>query len=844
MTSETNEQRLDWHDAIDQFGTPTESSILKDEEWENAKNENRVVSLLCGEAALDYQGKVGLLNQGVMCRVVFSTPLPRDVLITNVQLDDIELDFSKPAEEVMRATARLLSACCEGDVAEAKSAIAAGGDVNYCDDRSEGFVWPLTLAMRNGHKNCVEVLIDAGASLAYDGEELWRWATLLGYSELSRSIEQRGIRAAPQKALLQAVREGKCDAVQKLFDAGADINAPESIYSSPGINGTPLTVAILAGHDDAIDLLLHLGAEVNLYDEDGEPRYTHAKNGVAPWVAAAARGLWDLCSKLESKGAKTDPQTALVFAARIGNPSVFGPLIDLGADPNRQAAIGDSACTPLESALESHEIGRYSGGSESGEDVALESLRCSSITELIKCGSDYNTVPAEWRPLMLRAVDGRHANVIEVLLEHGASVDIADEDGETALLATAGYNEEVEVICAQKLLLAGADPNAVDNQGRVPLMRLLDSWKEHYYCGNEFANEHVELAKWLIAFGARMDATCKNGRSIPLYVKRVIREAKKGDIDTGEIMQFREWIDDENLLRCYGSVFVGQPESAEECFHRARCAVDWLEDPELAARQMDRAAEFGADVREIVSSGEVEMATSIALIMCQIDGERTQSMIHALSRRLPADEDSVLGQEAFDAAMIHGTLGDIKVMQEDYESALTEFDASVRLNPSLQEGRWGELHELRTALGDESLGAAHRLYLEAYSKSECGDYSGAEEIYRNAIDEDPEFPWAYNNLAWQMATCPDPDFRDGKTAVELAKRASSLSGDRYHGILDTLAAAHAEAGNFAMAVKVMEKALEAAPESPRSEYEFNLERYRSEQKWAPYEGDSDCDEVE
>ena len=61
-------------------------------------------------------------------------------------------------------------------------------------------------------------------------------------------------------------------------------------------------------------------------------------------------------------------------------------------------------------------------------------------------------------------------------------------------------------------------------------------------------------------------------------------------------------------------------------------------------------------------------------------------------------------------------------------------------------------------------------------------------------------------LAWIYATHPDAQLRDGSRALELAEKASALSGNRNPDHLDKLAAAHAEVGQFSDAVTAATKA--------------------------------------
>jgi hypothetical protein len=53
-----------------------------------------------------------------------------------------------------------------------------------------------------------------------------------------------------------------------------------------------------------------------------------------------------------------------------------------------------------------------------------------------------------------------------------------------------------------------------------------------------------------------------------------------------------------------------------------------------------------------------------------------------------------------------------------------------------------------------------------------------------------------DELAWLLATYPDSKSRDGSDAVRLAERACVLTERRIPALLDTLAAAYAEAGDF------------------------------------------------
>jgi len=111
-----------------------------------------------------------------------------------------------------------------------------------------------------------------------------------------------------------------------------------------------------------------------------------------------------------------------------------------------------------------------------------------------------------------------------------------------------------------------------------------------------------------------------------------------------------------------------------------------------------------------------------------------------------------------------------------------------------------------------------------------GQYKQAIEHLSAVIKARPEDNVAANNLAWLLATCPDPACRDGRQAVELAERTCKATQNSVPTMLDTLAAAYAEVGRYAAAVDAAQRALallRRTPGTPTRELEQRLILYRS-----------------
>jgi len=115
---------------------------------------------------------------------------------------------------------------------------------------------------------------------------------------------------------------------------------------------------------------------------------------------------------------------------------------------------------------------------------------------------------------------------------------------------------------------------------------------------------------------------------------------------------------------------------------------------------------------------------------------------------------------------------------------------------------------------DPDYGKAHENIATAFEKR--GEFAEAVDHYWKAIESGPGFVTSKFRLSWLLATCHDDKVRDGRKAVEMA---ISVCEDTNYGspnVLDLLAAAYAEAGQFDDAVRTVQKALNMASKTDGS----------------------------
>ncbi|QEG31033.1 TPR repeat-containing protein YrrB [Gemmata obscuriglobus] len=166
----------------------------------------------------------------------------------------------------------------------------------------------------------------------------------------------------------------------------------------------------------------------------------------------------------------------------------------------------------------------------------------------------------------------------------------------------------------------------------------------------------------------------------------------------------------------------------------------------------------------------------------------------------------------------HLTRGKAWYGKGEHDKAIANYTEALRLDPRyispyLHRGlAWAAKGEHDKAIADYS--AAVRLDPKSiYAHQQLAAGWAAKKEYKNALrgfetlaELNPRHAYAFHQIAWLCATCPDPAVRDGKKAIEAAKKAMSL--DKLNDYGDTLAAAYAEAGEFDQAVSVLLKTLE------------------------------------
>jgi tetratricopeptide (TPR) repeat protein len=141
-----------------------------------------------------------------------------------------------------------------------------------------------------------------------------------------------------------------------------------------------------------------------------------------------------------------------------------------------------------------------------------------------------------------------------------------------------------------------------------------------------------------------------------------------------------------------------------------------------------------------------------------------------------------------DCWLAHNNLGANLFRQERFEEAIAHYQEAIRIKPDYFDAHY-------------NMGVA---------LDEQGKVPEAIAHWREAARLQPTMIAKLDHSAWLQATCPVASVRNGAAAVIVAQRVVAISGGKEPELLDTLAAAYAEVGRFADAVRVAQKAVQLA----------------------------------
>ncbi len=173
-------------------------------------------------------------------------------------------------------------------------------------------------------------------------------------------------------------------------------------------------------------------------------------------------------------------------------------------------------------------------------------------------------------------------------------------------------------------------------------------------------------------------------------------------------------------------------------------------------------------------------------------------------------------------AEVHYNLGNVLSQQGRLSEAIDQYRKALEIRPDLAEvhnnlgnilGRQGRLAEALLCYAKAL--ETHPDFAEARKNLgtvllQQGKARQAIAQWREVIHLQPDAVETLNKTAWVLATDPNVAVRNGAEGVEFATRAARLTGGRDPAVLDTLAAAYAEAGRFTAAVQTAREAFALA----------------------------------
>ena len=369
------------------------------------------------------------------------------------------------------------------------------------------------------------------------------------------------------------------------------------------------------------------------------------------------------------------------------------------------------------------------------------------------------------------------------------------------LEALPGGNRERAKAAATKALELLGDDQLPRAQANLVLAALDDDPEKQL----RFYDAAVELAP--------RDADVRRARGLHLLMQDEYERARE-DLEVA----IAEEPDDASLREAIGMACMmsEQFEAAREAFDKA------IElDPEAAGPLLQRARVFAVEGERDKALADIDRAVDLAprdqsarLLRARILQQAGQS------ERALADVESVLQQDA----EMPGALelkGLIAAERQDYPEAIRSFRKLAAKNPDdpVVLSQLGMLYlaakQPREAIRrfTKALEADGEAFAALRGRSDAeisiGDHVAAIADLEKAHTLKPDDTGILNNLAWLLATSPNDAIRDAARAITLAEKACEATEWKEGHIISTLAAGHAEKGDFEAAQKFSRKAIDA-----------------------------------
>ena len=353
-------------------------------------------------------------------------------------------------------------ACDNGSAAMVARLLKAGADPDAA--RSTGET-PLMTCARTGNPDAVSALLDAGAdpsaAESWQGQTGLMWAAAEGHTEIASVLVAHGAdvnarTAGGFTALLLAARGDDLELARLLLDAGADVNA-----TAPD-GATPLLVATVRGQARLARFLLEQGSDPNA----GEAGYTPLH-----WAA----GSWhtELTGSLRGIETEQDAEWRSLNGVRVGKLELVEALLAHGADPDVRLAdnppqfgfasqrfrVSIAGATPFLLAAMDANVPVMDALAAAGADTRLAT---DEGTTPLMVASGLGRVPAE-----TRVTEADTLEAVQFVLDLGAEVNATNLVGRSALHGAAHIRSDAAV---QLLVDRGATVQVADQRGITPLM--------------------------------------------------------------------------------------------------------------------------------------------------------------------------------------------------------------------------------------------------------------------------------------------------------------------------------------------------------------------------------------